>query len=122
MKFAALNVSLGVLRTYSKALRPGPRWSRLSWWYSLQSCKAQGNTLEAGNSFYGPETMDLICFQVLVFKKFDELREAFFLPPQRMNDLTCFRRFMPECDGTSARTRSNATWAKMIVYKEERDS
>lgn len=34
----------------------------------IAAARAQGSTLEAGNSFYGPETMGLMYFQVLMFK------------------------------------------------------
>jgi hypothetical protein len=63
----------------------------------IAAARAQGNTLEAGNSFCGPETMDLICFQVLVFTKFDELREVFFFMvvvdfPAREHVFSCLRQ------------------------------
>jgi hypothetical protein len=49
----------------------------------IAAARAQGNTLEVGNSFYGPETMDLVCFEVLIFKNFNELRVMFFLSLSR---------------------------------------
>jgi hypothetical protein len=36
-------------------------------------------TLEARNNFYGLETTGLMRFQVLNFKKFDELREMYIV-------------------------------------------
>jgi hypothetical protein len=47
----------------------------------IAAARAQGNTLEARNGFYGPETMGLMCFQVLIFRNLGELQEGFFFSP-----------------------------------------
>jgi hypothetical protein len=85
----------------------------------IAAARAPGNTLEARNGFYGPETRGLMCFQVLIFKNLGELQEFFFfLVRRRVNkDLEEMNNLRRSCWGCAKphHSKSHPSYATRLI-------